>query len=131
MMRLGWFRAVHVKNVDTQKLRTLLSNRKLLKRKLVDIENHFRGAIRTYGLLVGAVSRGRYEAHVRELIERTDFVFTTKIETYAGRGPDDLRWYARLHRVLLQMVQHDPICRRLMTVPGVRPVAMYERKVAK
>jgi transposase len=40
MMRLGWFRAVHVKNVEMQKMRTLLTNRKLLKRKLVDIENH-------------------------------------------------------------------------------------------
>jgi transposase len=29
MMRLGWFRAVHVKNVEMQKMRTLLSNRKL------------------------------------------------------------------------------------------------------
>jgi transposase len=48
MMRLGWFRAVHVKDVEMQKMRTLLSNRKLLKRKLVDIENHIRGALRTY-----------------------------------------------------------------------------------
>jgi Alpha/beta hydrolase domain len=39
MMRLGWFRAVHVKNVEMQKMRTLLTNRKFLKRKLVDIEN--------------------------------------------------------------------------------------------
>jgi transposase len=75
MMRLGWFRAVHVKNVEMQMMRTLLTNRKLLKRKLVDIENHIRGALRTYGLLVGAVSRGQYEARVRELIERTDIVF--------------------------------------------------------
>jgi hypothetical protein len=48
---------------------------------LVDIENHIRGALRTYGLLVGAVSRGQYDARVRELIEHTDFVFTTMIET--------------------------------------------------
>jgi transposase len=49
IMRLGWFRSVHVKNVEMQKMRTLLTNRKLLKRKLVDIENHIRGALRTYG----------------------------------------------------------------------------------
>jgi hypothetical protein len=29
MMRLGWYRAVHVKNIDMQKMRTLLINRKL------------------------------------------------------------------------------------------------------
>ncbi|WLB86594.1 IS110 family transposase [Bradyrhizobium japonicum] len=33
MMRLGWYRAVHVKNIDMQKMRTLLTSRKLLKRK--------------------------------------------------------------------------------------------------
>jgi hypothetical protein len=26
-----------------------------------------------------------------------------------------LEGYDRLHRVLLQVVQHDPVCRRLMT----------------
>ena len=40
LIRLGWFRAIHVKNVEMQKMRTLLTNRKLRKRKLVDIENH-------------------------------------------------------------------------------------------
>ena len=57
MMRLGWFRAVHVKNVEMQKMRTLLTNRKLLKRKLVDIENHIRGALRT--TIVGRSRRPR------------------------------------------------------------------------
>ena len=129
MMRLGWFRAVHVKNVEMQKMPTLLTNRKLLKRKPADIENHIRGALRTYGLLVGAVSRGQYEARERELIERTDIVFSTMIETML-----DARWaifdgYAKLHRVLLQMVQHDQIYRRLMAVPGVGPVAALSFKV--
>jgi transposase len=52
MLRLGWYRAVHVKNIEMQKMRTLLANRKLLKRKLIDIENHIRGSLRAYGLLV-------------------------------------------------------------------------------
>ena len=67
MMRLGWYRAVHVKNIDMQKMRSLLANRKLLKRKLIDIENHIRGTLRAYGLLMGAVGRGSYEARAREL----------------------------------------------------------------
>jgi transposase len=80
MMRLGWYRAVHVKNIDMQKMRTLLSNRKLLKRKLIDIENHIHGALRAYGLLVGAVARGAYEAGIRELLERSDPIFAMTIE---------------------------------------------------
>ena len=129
MMRLGWFRAVHVKNIEVQKLRTLLANRKLLKRKLVDMENHIRGALRTYGLLVGAVSRGRFEARIRELIEHTDYVFTTMIETMLDVRCAIVEGYDKLHRVLLQIVHHDAVCRRLMTVPGVGPVASLSFKV--
>jgi transposase len=129
MMRLGWFRAVHVKNVEMQKMRTLLTDRRLLKRKLVDIENHIRGALRTYGLFVGAVSRGQFDARVRELIKRTDFVFATMIETMLDARRAIFDGYSRLHRVVLQVVQHDPICRRLMTVPGVGPVASLSFKI--
>jgi len=64
----------------------LLSNRKLLKRKLIDIENHIRGTLRAYGLLIGAVGRGSYEARVRELLEHSD--------------PDALRDLERLERIL-------------------------------
>ena len=129
MMRLGWFRAVHVKNIEMQKLRTLLANRKLLKRKLVDIENHIRGALRAYGLLVGAVSRGRFDARIRELIEHTDYVFTTMIETMLEVREAIFDGFQRLHKVVLQVVQHDAVCRRLMTAPGVGPVASLSFKV--
>ena len=73
-------------------MRTLLANRKLLKRKLVDIENHIRGSLRTYGLLVGAVGRGGFEARVRELVEHSDYVFSAMIGAMwmcAGRSLKD------------------------------------------
>jgi transposase len=121
MMRLCWYRAVHVQNIDMQKMRTLLANRKLLKHKLIDIENHIRGALRAYGLLVGAVARGAYEARVRELLERSDPIFAMTIEAMLDVRRAIFEGYERLHRVLLQVAQHDPVCRHLMTVPGVGP----------
>lgn len=72
MMRLGWYRAVHVKSPESQRLRMLLANRRLLKRKLIDMENHIRGTLRAFGLRVGAVSRGQFEARVRELLDGGD-----------------------------------------------------------
>ncbi|WKA32072.1 IS110 family RNA-guided transposase [Bradyrhizobium roseum] len=129
MMRLGWYRAVHVKNIDMQRMRTLLTNRKLLKRKLVDLENHVRGALRAYGLLVGAVARGSFEDRIRELIEHSDPIFVMSIQVMLDVRRAILEGYDRLHRVLLQVVQHDPVCRRLMTVPGVGPVVALSFKV--
>jgi transposase len=52
VMRPGWFRAVHVKSPEAQRLRLLLANRRLLKRKLIDLENHIRCALRAFGLCV-------------------------------------------------------------------------------
>ncbi|MDE2184531.1 MAG: IS110 family transposase [Alphaproteobacteria bacterium] len=129
MMRLGWYRAVYVKNIETQKLRTLLANRKLLKRKLLDLENHIRGALRTYGLLVGQVGRGDFEARVRELIEHGDYIFVTMIETMLEVRRTVFECFNKLHKILLQVVRHDPLCRRFMTVPGVGPVASLTYKV--
>ncbi len=104
MMRLGWYRAVHVKSIEMQRMRTLLASRKLLKRKLVDIENHIRGALRAYGLLVGAVGRGGYEARVRELLERCDPVFVVTIEAMLDVRRATFAGFERLHRVLLRVV---------------------------
>jgi transposase len=103
MMRLGWYRAVHVKNIDMQRMRTLLTNRKLLKRKLVDLENHVRGALRAYGLLVGAVARGSFEGRIRELIEHSDPIFVMSIQVMLDVRRAILEGYDRLHRVLLQV----------------------------
>ncbi|HMC26575.1 MAG TPA: IS110 family transposase [Verrucomicrobiae bacterium] len=129
MMRLGWYRAVRVKNIDVPKMRSLLANRKLLKRKLIDIENHIRGTLRACGLLIGAVGRGGHEARVRELLEHGDPIFSVMIEAMLDVRRSIFEGYERLHRVLLQVVQHDAVCCRLMTVPGVGPVAALSFKV--
>jgi transposase len=105
--------------LEMQKMRTLLANRKLLKRKLIDIENHIRGSLRAYGLLIGTIGRGGYEARVRELLERCDPIFVMTIEVMLDVRRAIFDSFDRLHRVLLQVVQHDLVCHRLMTVPGV------------
>jgi len=78
---------------------------------------------------VSAVSHGRFGARIRELIEHTDYVFTTMIETMLDVRRAVFEGYDKLHRVLLQVVRHDTVCRRLMTVPGVGPVASLSFKV--
>jgi transposase len=68
IVRTGWFREVHVKSEESYRLRLLLTQRRNLKRKFLDIENAIRHSIKTFGLKVGKVSRGRFEARVRELV---------------------------------------------------------------
>ena len=123
MMRMGWFRAVHVKSPESQRLRLLLANRRLLKRKLVDIENHVRGALRAFGLLVGNVARGDYETRILELIADTDNALKTFIATMLEVRKAIMSGYNALHKTVIGIVAADPLCRRFMTVPGVGPIA--------
>ena len=55
MMRVGLFKPVHVKTLIAQEQRMLLTSRKLVQRKLMDIESDMRGTLRNFGLKVGAV----------------------------------------------------------------------------
>ncbi len=58
MMRAGLYRPVHVKTLRSQKLRMLLTHRKLLQSKAIAIENDLRGTLRNFGLKVGMVGKG-------------------------------------------------------------------------
>ena len=70
MMRAGLYRPVHVKTLRSQKLRMLLTHRKLLQSKAIAVENDLRGTLRNFGLKVGIVGKLKFEARIKELVER-------------------------------------------------------------
>ena len=43
LLRLGWYRSVHPKSVSAQEIRALLTARKLIQAKLLDVESGMRG----------------------------------------------------------------------------------------
>src|ERR1700730_3377475 len=68
MMRVGLYKPGHVKTLVSQQERMLPTSRKQLRDKLQDMENELRGTLRNFGLKVGVVSPGRFEARIRELV---------------------------------------------------------------
>jgi transposase len=68
IVRTGWFKAVHLKSGAGQRLRTLTAARKSAVRALTGNEQVIRGLLRPLGLKIGAVTRVRFEARVRQLI---------------------------------------------------------------
>src|SRR5262249_34827297 len=62
MMWAGLYRPVHVKTIGSQKLRMLLTHRKLLQSKAIAIENDLHGTLRNFGLTVGMVGKVKFEA---------------------------------------------------------------------
>jgi transposase len=121
MMRVGLYRAVHVKTLRSQKLRMLLTHRKLLQSKAIAIDNDLRGTLRNFGLKVGVVGKVRFEARIRELVENVpDLAELVEPLLVVRRALREQ--FVILHRRLLAIVRDDEVCRRLITTPGVGPV---------
>jgi transposase len=121
MMRVGLYRPVHVKTLASQERRLLLTNRRLLQDKMLDIERELRGTLRNFGLKVGAVSQAKFEARIEELVTPSPRLAVLVRPLLAARRA--LReQFALMHKMLLDLVRDDPVCRRLMTAPGVGAV---------
>jgi transposase len=120
MIRVGLYRPVHVKTLRSQKLRMLLTHRKLLQSKAIAIENDLRGTLRNFGLKVG-IGKVRFEARIQELVENIpDLAVLVEPLLIVRRVLREQ--IVILHRRLLAIVREDEVCRRLMTTPGVGPV---------
>lgn len=124
MMRVGLFRPVHVKTPASQQRRLLLTLCKLLQRKAADIVNDLRGQLRNFGLKVGMVGAAGFDARVRKLVADAPAIAAIVIPLLLAR--EALRTeLAKLHKMLLDAVRVDPVCRRLMTAPGVGPIVAF------
>ena len=129
LLRMGWFRPVHCKSVSAQEMRALLAARRAIQKAAIDVELSLRGVLRNFGLKLGKVSRGGYAARVRELASGN-----AMLETMAEavlRAREALRAeFAGLERRLRDLAKHDPVCRLMMTMPGVGPVVALTMKSA-
>ena len=129
IMRTGWFRQVHVKSRDSYRLRLLLNQRSNLKRKFLDIENAIRHSIKAFGIKVGRVSSGQFEARVRELVADDPLIAGLTDRMLRARAA---LWqeYLQLHQVVVAMVARDETCARFMRIPGVGPISALAFKTA-
>lgn len=121
LLHLGWFRPVHCKSVSAQEVRAVLGAGKAIQLGMIALEMSMRGLLRNFGLKVGAISRGRYDQRIRELADGNPMLETATAPMQRARA--SLRQeLAGLERLVRQMAQDDPVCRRLMSMPGVGAV---------
>jgi transposase len=118
LLRLGWFRPVHCKSVSAQETRALLTARKLLQTKHLDVEMSLRGVLRGFGLKVGPTTSRSFAARIRELVEGHAILTTVADALLAAR--ETLGAQLRdLEKRLRDQAREDARARLLMSVPGV------------
>jgi transposase len=118
LMRLGWFRPVHCKSLPAQETRALLTARKLLQSKHLDIEMSLRGILRGFGLKVGPTTGRTFAARIRELVDGHPTLETVAQALLAAREALGAQLQG-LQRCLRALAKEDRRVRLLMTTPGV------------
>lgn len=120
-LRVGAYRAVHVKSPQNQRVLVLLNHRRALLEHARDLERMIRGTIRLFGLKVGRASSLRFEPRVLELLaDHPDLVPIVRPVLVARRFL--LRKHQVLDRLAEKLARSDKDVCRLMTMPGVGPI---------
>jgi transposase len=128
LMRVNKYRPVWVKSPKAQQQGRLLTARATLQSQLVALENTIRGLLRQEG--IGLTDRRTaFEAAVREAIGE-DCLLQAALHPLLETRNAVLRHRAALDREILRIVRADPVCRLLMTAPGVGALVSLAFKVA-
>jgi transposase len=121
IMQTGWFKEVHVKDIDSHSVRALLGSRALLVKIKRDLENQVRGLFKNLGLVIGRGTFNVFAVRAEELIEdRPELVAAVRPLLEARNAVE--QQVSELDRKVMKLARHDAQVRRFMTVPGVGPV---------
>jgi len=123
IMRTGWFRRAHIKSEACYRLRLLLTHRRNLKRKFLDLENAIRHSLKAFGIRsIKGVGRGGFAQAVREAVAG-DALVSELIDAMLNARAALWKEYCRLHKLVVRLVAGHELCRRFMQIPGVGPIA--------
>ncbi|QFT83140.1 Transposase IS116/IS110/IS902 family protein (plasmid) [Roseovarius sp. THAF27] len=110
--------------------RALLSTRKALLKKTIDLANEVRGLLKIFGVrLPRTVKHGSFDALVRPMIELDEVLAHAVIPLLDARAVL-FQNYLELDRRAKRAASQDEVCMRMMTVPGVGPIAALTFKAA-
>jgi transposase len=121
LMRLGWFRPVHCKSLAAQEVRAMLTARKLVQSKLLDVENSLRGILRGFGLKVGKATRTSFAGRVEELVRGHPMLQTIAAGLLRARTVL-LAEFKEFEKRVRQTSRLHAQARLLMSTPAVGPV---------
>jgi transposase len=121
LMRLGWFRPVHCKSIGAQEVRAVLTARKLVQSKLLDVENSLRGILRGFGLKVGKTTARSFAGRIQELVQGHPNLEAVGAALLSVRNVL-LREFNAFEKRVRAMSRSDARTRLLMSTPAVGPI---------
>jgi transposase len=117
--RTGWYKAVHVKSPAGQALRALVGGRKQLVELRLELENHLRGTLKTFGIKLGSVTAASFSTKVQAAIAGQEGLVREVILTMLHARDGIMEQQRLLDSRCGKIARRSPVTKRLMTVPGV------------
>lgn len=128
LLRSGWYSRVHVKSIESHQVRALLSCRKAVLAKCIELEQEIRGLFKVFGIKLPArLGHGSFDPKVRPLIEADQALSQSLLPMLDARLVL-YRTFLTLEYRVRHVARQDPICHRLMTAPGVGPITALTYK---
>jgi transposase len=127
VLRNGWYTPAHIKSEESYRLRLLLTHRRALKRKAISLELVLRGSVKPLGAVV---EKAKGELTLKQRKRGADPLVALLADTMIRARTALLREVKRLDEMIVKMAKKDPVCRRLMTVPGVGPLTALTFRAA-
>jgi transposase len=118
LVRMGWFRPVYCKSLPAQETRALLTTRKLVLSKRIDVEVGLRGILRGFGLKIGPTTPRTFEARVRELVDGHPTLLAVAEALLSARTAL-LAQLKGVEKRLVDLARDSKRARLLMSAPGV------------
>lgn len=119
IMRTGWYREVGVKSIDSHKMRALLGARAQLVGMRTDIRNQIRGLLKVFGVVLKRNTEASFEQQTREAAERCGGLLESSLRTLLATLKTISEQEKKLDRIIIDQAKQNPMCRHLMTIPGV------------
>jgi transposase len=92
----GWFRQAHIKTASCYRLRLLLTQRRNLKRKVLDLENTIRHSLKAFGIRIKGTGRTGFDTAVREAVV-DDAVISELMDAMLAARAMPWKQHRRLH----------------------------------
>ena len=122
MLRTGWFTPVHVKTIDSHRIKTLLGARDQLVKIKRSLGNQVRGLLRPFGIRLPSRVGTKLFAEAAHQATQNDPIMHASIKALLEALVSIDAQVGKLDGELKELARRSEVAWRLMSVPGVGPI---------
>jgi transposase len=127
LLRRGEFTTAYIKSDEAIRIRLLLTARRTLLQKALDLQRRVRATVKSSGMRLRPKKPG---AKRRLLGDGPDAMASNVISVMEKSSETLLAEVRVLDRLVVSAAKNDPVCRRLMTIPAVGPLTALAFRAA-